>query len=283
MAERNWNFTKIHIEEMVILANAGRRKSKGGPVVEVPLSGAAIAVYVNLRGRIYATKTGEHRFYCWASQESIAKDLGWNPKKPKNRVSEAINDLKNAGVIKVFIKEDTSKEAKDLRRKLKCGWATSVYELSLLRVALEKEASDSNRDGVPLQSEVVPTTIGGHSDRNRSKEEEVNNKKKEEDSIIKENRNAEILNVRTNRFNQIGDIQDRILDRHSDWRTWIFQDYHYEDIEEVLSGMPKVKVTEEIGMQIMRYKWGLQDWGPRHEDSFERDFFRALEPDSESD
>ena len=275
MADRNWNFTKIHIEEMIILANAGRRKSKGGPVVEVPLSGAAIAVYINLRGRIYATKKGERRFYAYPSQDGIAKDLGWNPKKPKNRVSEAIRDLRDAGIIRVFNKEDTSEEARNIRKMIGCGWSTSVYELLLLRVALEKiksEVSDSNRTGVPLESDPVPTTIGGHSDYNRSKEEEHNNKKKE-DSIIIINENnpsmdgipshlggsVQVYNVRTGRYEDTSEVRKKILE--CDWDfEFLFQDYHWDDVDDVIATMkPSLKIVQDIRKRVVRLKVGLDD------------------------
>lgn len=280
MAERNWNFTKIHIEEMIVLANAGRRKG-----VEVPLSGGAIAVYINLRGRIYASKTGEHRFFTWASQKGIAKDLGWDPKKPKNRVSECIGQLRDAGIIKVWNKEDTSPEASRIRRMLKCGWSTSVYELDLLRVVLEKEetdivdeliqGTDSNRTNVRFQPDPDPALTGGRSDSNRSKEEEVNNNKKENSIIINEDnreieesteakassplRSSTVYNQRTDRYDDSLKIQERIL-REPDWK-WLFEDYHPEDVDWIIQSMDSgVYVVEQIRIAVARKLVGLDSW-----------------------
>lgn len=276
MAERNWNFTKVHIEEMIILANAGKRKGE-----DVPLSGGAIAVYINLRGRIYASKTGEHRFFTWASQKGIAKDLGWDPEKPKNRVSECIGQLRDAGIIKVWNKEDTSPEATRIRRMLKCGWSTSVYELDLLRVVLEKEetdivdeliqGTDSNRTRVRFQPDPDPASVGGRSDCNRSKEEQVNNNKKENSIIVNEDREIKdsteakassplrfstIYNQRTDRYDDPSQVREKIL-KSTDWR-WLFEDYHYEDVSEIVETMDGgIWIVGQIKIAVIRKKVGL--------------------------
>jgi len=266
VAESNWDFTQVHLEEIKFLANAGTRKSKNQSY-DCALSGNAISVYINLRGRCYANKSGFRKFYTWASQIGIAKDLGWDPKKPKNRVSEAVRQLRDAGAIKVWNKEDRDPEAVDLRRRLRCGWSTTLYELTLFKEIYHQQASDSNQTPFPAQSEAPPVSIGPRSDSNRNKEEELNNKNEEDYSIInneeedseerKDRIYREFMKDHPSQESQDLETIQRILD--SDWNLeWVWEELHYEDVIRVTDQMkPDLKVVEDLRRKAFKLALGI--------------------------
>ena len=278
MAERkskdNWVFTQVYLQEMKQLANGATRK-RGDDVRTAPMGGSAIAVYINLRGRCYASKRGIQKFYCWCSQEGIAQDLNWDLKNgPKNRVSDAIRALQDAGFIRVWTKEDRSAEALELRKKLKCGRSTSLYEMTLFKSIV---GSGLNMTSVMSEPEQGHVQTGGHSGLNMSKEEEPNNKKEEDYSIINNEERlenafrdfmgedynsggttpSEIYNRNTDRYVSVKKLEERIL---SDW-DWkpLFDDYDVEDIWMVVSGMnQRLKIVQEIKSAVNRIKVGLE-------------------------
>ena len=265
-----WAFTQVYLQELKRLANGATRRERAAP-----MGGSAIAVYINLRGRCYANKKGIHRFYCWCSQLGIAQDLDWDiVNGPKNRVSDAIKDLRDAGFIKVWPKEDRSAEALELRKKLRCGYSTSLYEMTLYR---ELSWSGLNMTSVMSNHDHDHVLTGGRSCSNMSKEEQPNNKKEEDYSIINNEEDgledafrdfmgedygsvgttpSEIYNRNRDRFVSVAKIETQIL---SDW-NWrhLFEDYDLDDVEMVLRGMDgKKAVVQQIKRAIAKAKVGL--------------------------
>ena len=174
-----------------------------------------------------------------------------------------------AGALRVWTKEDRSAEALELRKKLRCGRSTSLYEMTLFKSLV---GSGLNMTSVMSEPEQGHVQTGGHSGLNRSKEEEPNNKKEEDYSIINNEEErlesafrdfmgeeynsggttpSEVYNRNTDRYVSVKKLEDRIL---SDW-NWrpLFDDYDVEDIWMVVSGMnQKLKIVQEIKSAVNR-------------------------------
>lgn len=218
-SKSSWVFTQIHLEELKLLANGAVRKGKPSP-----MGGSAIAVYINLRGRCYKSKVGDARYYCWCSQLGIAQDLNWDiVNGPKNRVSDAIRDLKDAGFIKVWPKEDRTAEALRLRKWLKCGRTTSLYEVTMFKDL----RSGSNRSMDMNEQEEGHVQTGGQSCSNMDKEEEPNNKKKEDLYL----NNKEDLNITSIIELEDEEMFPEVVYPEEDVREYIKQFQDVEDLE----------------------------------------------------